>query len=137
MKTKRFFLAALTVMCVMAITSVFAGCSSDDDEEKTYSYAIGYDNVSYASITDLNDPNAKDAGITAWLNSITNAYESALGVTSDRFTRTGKQDDCDKQVAADCKKAEETVKNIRGGSILVIVTNTTTGKRVYSYQVQP
>ena len=140
MKTKKFFLVALTVLCAMTMTSVFTACGSDDDKDdvKTFSYAITFDFHSYASSTDLTDPNAsKDDGFSTWMNSILNAYRSALGTSTDQFTKTGKQGECDKQVYEACKTAEETVKNIRGGSATVAVTNVTTGKQVYSYQVQP
>ena len=35
MKTKRFFLAALTVMCAMATTSVMTACGDDDDKDNS------------------------------------------------------------------------------------------------------
>lgn len=142
MKTKKFFLVALTVLCAMTMTSVFTACGSDDDKDdvKTFSYAITFDFHSFASSTeyDPTNPNASaDGGFSDWMNSILNSYRSALGTSTDQFTKTGTQGECDKQVYEACKKAEETVKDIRGGSATVAVTNTTTGKQVYSYQVQP
>jgi len=135
MKTKKIFLLALTVMCAMAITSAFIACGKDDSNDvKTFSYRVYTDSYHYTSFsTDPHD----DGGFTNWMHSIINAYETALGASSDSFTRTGKQAECDKQVFDACKRAEEKVKEIRGGSTTVYVTNDTAGNLVYSYQVQP
>ena len=131
MKTKKFFLAAFVAMCAMAMTTVFTACGSDDDDStKTFSYGIYIDNVTYS----WHDGEQTS---TEWMAAITNAYKTALGVTSDPFTKTGKEAECDKQVYEACKKAESTVATIKGGSATVIVKNNTTGKTVYTYQVQP
>ena len=130
MKTKKFFLAAFVAMCAMAMTTVFTACGSDDDDStKTFSYGIYFDNVSYASQGEVN--------LTEWIAAVTGAYKTALGVTSDQFTKTGKEAECDKQVYEACKNAESTVATIKGVSGTVIVKNNTTGKTVYTYQVQP
>ena len=131
MKTKKFFLAAFVAMCAMAMTTVFTACGSDDDDStKTFSYGIYFDNVSYS----WHDG---EQNMSEWIASITGAYEAALGVTTDQFTKTGKEAECDKQVYEACKKAESTVATIKGGSATVMVINNTTGKTVYTYRVQP
>lgn len=134
--TKRFFLAALTVMCAMSLPLVFTSCSSDDDDDvKTFAYAIGIE-VQQVTWTEELGGNSEDY-VSVWYKTVSGAYQTALGATGDYFSRTGKEAECDKKVSEDCKKAEETVKNLKGGSGIVTVRNTTTGKTVYSYQIQP
>ena len=136
MKTKKTLLVALALMCAMAISSSCVACGSDDDDGvKTFSYNLYSDGLTYF-VHNL-DPEAYQNTVMPWLNSIMTPYRTALGTSSDLFTRTGKQAECDQQVFDACKRAEETVKDIRGGSTTVYVVNNTVGKIVYSYQVQP
>jgi hypothetical protein len=131
MKTKKLFLATFAAMCALAMTTVFTACGSDDDDSaKTYSYGIFLENEIYSW------QDGKPT-VSEWIASITGAYKTALGVTSDTFTKTGKEAECNKQVYDACKKAESTVATIKGGSATVMVINSTTGKTVYTYKVQP
>ncbi len=131
MKTKIFFLAAFVAVCAIAMTTVFTACGSDDDDStKTFSYSIYVDNETY--VWEDGEPT-----VSEWSAAITGAYETALGVTSVTFTKTGKEAECDKQVYDACKNAESTVVTIKGGSGTVTVKNNTTGKTVYAYRVQP
>ena len=137
MKSKKIFLVALTVMCAMAITSAFIACGKDDSNDvKTFSYHIGFGSITYSSTT-TGSSTSSDGGLSTWMHSILNAYETALGVSSDSFSKTGKQAECDKQVFDACKRAEEKVNDIRGGSATIIITNVTAGNTVYTYNVQP
>lgn len=63
MKAKKFLLATLTVMCAIAMTTVFTSCSKDDDDNKTtddnkpaaavmdYSLTVGDDMFNYLDLT--------------------------------------------------------------------------------------
>ena len=134
MKTKKTLLVALTVMCAMAISSSFVACGSDDDDGvKTFSYTIDFGSYTYIGNLNLESLDAPQV----WYSSLINAYTSALGISTTVFKKTGNQAECDQQVYDACKRAEETVKTLRGGSTTVSVANTTVGKIVYSYQVQP
>ena len=130
MKTKKFILAAVTMVCAFVVTNLFTACSSDEDSIKAFSYTIYVDPITYAWQND--DPN-----FMAWVNSIQNAYQTALGVSGNSFSKTGKEAECDKAVQDGCKKAESTVANIKGGTAEVMVKNNTTGRTVYTYKVLP
>ena len=131
MKTKKFFLAAFVAVCAIAMTTVFTACGSDDDDStKTFSYSIYVDNETY--VWEDGEPT-----VSEWIAAITGAYETALGVTSGTFKKTGQEAECDKQVYDACNNAESTVATIKGGSGTVTVKNNTTGKTVYTYRVQP
>ena len=135
MKKKLMTLAA--VLCCAMTMTVFTACGSDDNDVRTYSYTITFDNYYYYSHESLDFDNpSSDIGFSTWMNSILGAYKNSLGISSDTFTLNGTQSECDAKVYEACKKAEETVKNIKGGSATVAVTNTTAGKKVYSYTVQ-
>lgn len=126
------------VLCCLVVLTVFNSCNKDEDDVRTYSYTITYDIHYYSSHETLDFDNpSSDIGLSTWMNSILGAYKKSLGFSSDSFTLNGTQSECDAKVYEACKKAEETVKNIKGGSATVAVTNTTAGKKVYSYTVQP
>ena len=128
---KKILMTLAAVLCCAMTTTVFTACGSDDDDStKTFSYGIYFDNVTYA--TQGGEPNMSE-----WIAAVTGAYKAALGVTSDKFTKTGKEAECDKQVYEACKKAESTVATIKGISATVLVINNTTDKTVYTYHVQP
>ena len=133
MKTRDFTFAVLTMVCAFVVTNLFTACSSsssDEDSIKAFSYTIYVEPVTY--IWEDGNPDLME-----WLNSIKSAYETALGVSSDSFSKTGKEAECNKAVQDDCKKAESTVANIKGGTANVMVKNNTSGKTVYSYKVLP
>ena len=135
---KKYFMTLAAVLCCAMIVTAFTSCNKDENDVRTYSYTITFDNYFYSSHESLDFDNPpSDGGFSSWMNSILGAYKNSLGVSSDTFTLNGTQSECDAKVYEACKKAEETVKNIKGGSATVAVTNTTAGKKVYSYTVQP
>ena len=109
---------------------MFSACGDDEDEVKTFSYTLYLDPRTYSWSGD-------ESSLNQWMNSILNAYKAELGISSDTFSKTGTQSECDNKVIEDCKKAEATVKEIRGGVATVIVLNNTVNKTVYSYTLQP
>ncbi len=120
---KKILMTVAVVLCCV----VFTGCNKDKD--KTYTYFIGFD-------LDGASWSGDSAVFDAWVNSISSAYETALGVTESTFTKTGKEADCDQAVMNACKKAEPVVDNIQHlGSGTISVTNETTHKVIYSYHV--
>ena len=135
---KKIIMTLAAVLCCALTTTVFTSCGSDDDDVKEYTYSIGFDNMYYSDSKFSNDLNSfsMTEDLENWINSITDAYKSALGVTESVFKLKGKEGECDAKVFEACKKAEETVKNIKGGSATVVVTNSTTCKKVYTYDVQ-
>lgn len=124
---KKIIMTLAAVLCCGLATTVFTSCGSDD-EVRDYSYTIGFDNLYYYSEGDFN--------FSDWKNDVLTAYENALGVTSGTFTFHGTESECNDRVSECCKKAEDTVNSIKGGSATVVVTNNTTGKTVYTYYVK-
>ena len=118
---KKILMTIAVALCCV----VFTGCNKDKDQ--TYTYSIGFD---------LEDSWGETSEVNQWLDAISDAYESALGVSESTFTKTGKEADCDQAVKDACKKAEPTVDNIQHlGSGTISVTNETTNKEVYTYHV--
>ncbi len=124
---KKIMMMFAAVLCCVVTMTVFTACGSDD-KVRDYSYTIGFDNLFYHSEGDFN--------LSDWIKDVTTAYENALGVTSDTFTFHGTESECNDRVSECCKKAEDTVNRIKGGSATVVVTNNTTGKTVYKYYVK-
>ena len=117
----------LLVIAVVLCCAVFTGCNKDKD--KTYNYEIGFE------VRDIWW-SGDDAAVNEWAQSIEAAYETALGVNSKSFTKTGKEADCDQEVKDACKKAEPDVDNMNHlGDGVLAVKNLTTGKEVYTYSV--
>ena len=118
---KKILMTIAVALCCI----VFTGCNKDKDQ--TYTYSIGFD---------LEDSWGETSEVNQWLDAISDAYESALGVSESTFTKTGKEADCDQAVKDACKKAEPTVDNmVHLGTGTLVVTNLTTGKDVYSHRV--
>lgn len=115
----------LTALALVATLLLSIGCKGNEEKTEDITYTIIFDFQSYAG-----------SSFASWQNSIMNAYESAIGVTSEVFTLKGTYSECDAKVLAACKKAEETVKTIRGGTAYISVTN---GRNqiVYAYKVNP
>ena len=129
---KKILMTLAAALCCAMTTTVFTACSSDDDDDstKTFSYTIYFEPGTYAW-------QSGSADFSQWMNSILSAYKTALGVSGETFSKTGKEADCNKAVQDGCKNAESTVATIKGGSATVMVKNNTTGKTVYTYQVRP
>ena len=123
--------AALMLLVMSAVT--LTGCDQKQNKEVVNNYGIFFDGAQFAW---TGDPAEFTKAMEEWLNSISKAYQKELGVTSDKFSITGISAECDKEVAAKCKKAEAAVSEIHGGSVKVFVTNETTGTTPYTYQVQ-
>lgn len=136
---KKLMMAAVALICMAMTCVVLTSCGSDDSEDvKTYTYTIGFTMSTFAyetSIEEYNTEAYKEKQIE-WESSILNAYKTSLGVSSDTFTLTGTQTECDKKVVDACKKAEATVATIKRGTGTFKVINQTTNKTVYSYYVQ-
>ena len=127
--TKYLMMFAAVLCCALTIT-VFTSCGSDDEEVRDYTYSFGFSSIHYSYVSTSSNPSSD------WSLEITSAYRQALGVTSDTFTFHGTESECNERVSECCKKAEETVDNIKGASSTVSVTNDTTGKTVYTYYVK-
>ena len=106
------------VLCCVMITVLSIGCSRDKDKDK-YSYAI------------IVEPGGPLTGTNAvnWRNAVLEVYETELGTDSEKFTKHGTQEECDKEVLDACKRAESSLRV--SGSGLVQVQNTTVNKTVY------
>jgi len=97
MKAKQFLMATLTVMCAIAMTTVFTSCSKDDDDNKTtddnkptaavmdYSLTVGDDMLNMLDLTvEYYDANGKVqseqmTGKT-WTKSVKAKLPATLGV---------------------------------------------------------
>ena len=124
---KKFMMTLAAVLCCALTTVVFTSCGSDDDV-RDYTYSIRFSGFYYNAEGDFN--------FSDWTHEVAAAYENALGVTSGTFTFHGTESECNERVSECCKKAEETVDNIKGASATVSVTNDTTGKTVYTYYIK-
>lgn len=114
MKKNLFTLAAI-LCCVMTMT-VLTSCTKDKDE---FSYSI------------IVQPGGLMTGIEAgnWRNEVMAVYQAALGTDSEKFTKHGSQEECDREVLEACKRAEMSL-NVSGTGD-VIVHNNTVNKLVY------
>jgi len=123
--------AAALMLLLVNVCMTLTSCSSDDDEVKvtTNNYSISFDGVSFHSTS-------SEYTLEMWIGTITQAYKQALNASADNFTLTGNSEQCDLQVQTACKQAESALSAIAGGTATVVVTNNTTGKTVYTYQVQ-
>lgn len=90
-------------------------------------YSYGFSSMSSSSPEFLKE-----------MTKITNAFKSALGVTSTPFTKDGKIDACDKEVKEACEKAYRTLANETWhGTYTFQVVNVNTTKTVYEITFKP
>jgi hypothetical protein len=106
--------------CIMA-TFVLTACEKEKDE---FTYTI------------IVEPGGILTGANAvyWRNSVMNIYQTALGTDSEKFTKHGSQEECDREVLDACKRAEMSLSV--GGSGEVKVHNNTANKTVYRRIIQ-
>ena len=118
---KSFIFKSMFMIALICMPFVFASCS-DDDEVTSVKYHMGFDS--------LNSSNPSEMG------TIETVYQQALGVNSNNFTLSGSISECDNKVKTACKSAESTLKSQSiKGSYQFVVTNYTSQKEVYSYQI--
>jgi hypothetical protein len=121
MKSK-FFYQSMLLIALMCMVFVGTSCSDDDEEAGTIVYSMGF-----------NEVNTSDFGEMIVIET---AYYKALGVNDQLFRLSGKVKDCDEQVKAACKNAENVLKQRHfKGQYLFVVKNYTTQKEIYSYQI--
>ena len=70
----------------------------------------------------------------AWRDAVMKIYQHELGTDSDKFSKNGTQEECDKEVLDACKRAQMSL-NI-GGAGKVEVQNIKAKKTVYRYIIQ-
>ncbi len=106
---------AAVLCCVMAVT-LFTACEKDKNK---FSYAI------------IAEPAGTLIGENAvnWRNSVLKVYQIELGTDSEKFTKHGSQEECDKEVLDACKRAEMSLRVSGPGEVKV--HNTTANKTVY------
>ena len=120
---KIIFSAVALIVCVLA-TSVFTSCESKKEKEMAISYNLYTDGAQYAG-----------DDFVGWLNSITSAYRTELGIPENgtSVTLNGTISACDKQIIEACQRAEATVRNtVNMGSLTVSVKNEINGRYIYS-----
>ena len=106
------------VACCAIVTIALTSCKKDMDE---FHYTI------------FVQPGGILQGEAAvnWSNAVMSIYQSALGVSSAEFTRSGSQEECDKAVFEACKKAEAQFSTLPSGTGDVIVHNATARTQPY------
>jgi hypothetical protein len=122
---KKNLVTIAVVFCCVMVASLFSSCSK---KEYTYDLKFVVDGSVGPETGDVDEKS----------EFIIKTYEEALGVSSTKFTLTGKEADCDKKVKENCKKAEPTVDEIHGIAGTVLVKNLTSGSDtpVYSHQIK-
>lgn len=133
---KKYLMMFAAVLCCALTTTVLTSCGSDDEEVRDYTYSIGFTSFSYSSSSSFLSTDGSHSSSIDWPEEIMNAYEQALGVTKETFTFHGTESECNERVSDCCKKAEDKVKDIKGGTATIVVTNNTTGKTVYTYYIK-
>ena len=119
---RKFIYQSMLLIALMCMAFVGVSCSDDDDEVGTIEYSMGF-----------NKMNSSDFGE---MLTIETAFYQALGVNERRFSLNGNVKDCDEKVKAACWNAENVLKRHSfKGQYLFVVTNNTTQKEIYSYQI--
>ena len=106
--------------CMMA-TVLLTACTKDKDK---FLYTIKVESGGLLS--------GEDAVI--WRNTVMKIYQTELGTDSDKFSKNGSQEECDREVLDACKRAETSLKF--GGAGEITVYNVTVNKTVYRRIIQ-
>ena len=119
---KSFIFKSMLMIALICMPFVFESCSDDEEEVTTVMYSMGFDSMTTSDLSEMG--------------TIETAYRQALGVNSSTFTLSGSVSECDSKVKSACKNAENTLKSMTlKGSYLFVVTNYTSQKEIYSYQI--
>lgn len=112
---------SILMFAFMCMTLTFASCN-DEEEITSVKYTMGFNACSFTNPSEISF--------------IESTYQKALSVSSNQFTLNGSVSECDAKVKAACSNAEEIIKSKSiKGSFLFVVTNNTTMKEIYSYQI--
>lgn len=119
MKPKRL-LGLLVILGLSVLT--FTACSNDDDDEqtRTYEYQVCYSMFSGS----LNS-----------MNTVSNAFAQAFGVSSLPITLTGTQKECDRKAKEYAIKAEAALATEGSFSATVEFNNMTTDNTIHSFTI--
>ena len=109
---------------ILSILFLMVGLTACEKEKDEFTYTI------------IVEPGGILTGANAvyWRNSVMNIYQTALGTDSEKFTKHGSQEECDREVLDACKRAEMSLSV--GGSGEVKVHNNTANKTVYRRIIQ-
>lgn len=119
---KSFIFKSMLMIALICMPFVWTSCSDDEDKVTTVMYSMGFNK--------MNSSNPSEMG------TIETVYQQALGVNSNNFTLSGSISECDNKVKSACKNAESNLKSKTfKGSYLFVVTNYTSQKEIYSYQI--
>ena len=119
---KSFIMKSMLMIALICMPFVWTSCSDDEDKVTTVMYSMGFNK--------MNSSNPSEMG------TIETVYQQALGVNSNNFTLSGSISECDNKVKSACKNAERNLKSKTfKGSYLFVVTNYTSQKEIYSYQI--
>ncbi len=112
----------LFLMLVLAVLT-FAACSSDDDDTQTgtFEYQISY---------------SKFNGSLSDMKLVDNAFTKAFGVSTETFTLTGTQKECDRKAKEYAVKASTEFSDKNSFEATVVFTNVNTGATVYTFDIQ-
>ena len=116
---KYFYLMTMAMMAVYIF-----GITACDKEKDEFTYTI------------IVEPGGLLTGTNAisWRNIVMKVYQTELGTDSEKFTKHGSQEECDREVLEGCKKAEMSL-NVRGTGD-VMVRNNTVNRMVYRRLIQ-
>ena len=116
---KYFYLMTMAMMAVYIF-----GITACDKEKDEFTYTI------------IVEPGGLLTGTNAisWRNIVMKVYQTELGTDSEKFTKHGSQEECDREVLDACKRAEMSLSV--GGSGEVKVHNNTANKTVYRRLIQ-
>ncbi|MCI9607191.1 MAG: hypothetical protein HFJ94_03310 [Muribaculaceae bacterium] len=118
---KKILLALLVVVAGAAFTA----CSDDDNESGQIVYSYGFDDFHSSNLAALSE-----------MQTVENAFKSALGVSGSPFTLNGSTNECDRKVTEGCQKAVQSLKDkVWSFSGTFTVTNVNTGKVVYTLDI--
>ena len=114
----------VAVLAMMAVC-IFGITACDKDKEK--------DEFTYTIVV---TPGGLLTGTSAinWRNIVMKIYQTELGTSSEKCTKHGSQEECDREVLDACKRAEMSLSV--GGSGEVKVHNNTVNKTVYRRIIQ-
>lgn len=122
MKTD-FIFKTMLLIALACLPFVSTSCSDEEVEQvTTIHYSMGFEELATSDRAELGVIEA--------------AFQQALGVSSNSFTLPGTISECDGKVKSACLDAENTLKaKTFKGKYTFVVTNFTSQKKIYSYQI--
>ena len=114
--------AMLLMLAAVCVTmTAFTACSDDDEQVTEVTYTMGFTQMSSSGSFDFIQE----------MRTIEAAFLTVLGVTDTYFTKSGNNEQCDKEVREACEKAFNTLKGTKWkGSYVFKVTNIRTSEAV-------